>query len=99
MQWVGAQIEHQGQRCLRDIGKGEINMVSKKGKSRYPDRQGLSPYGGNIKPIVENGGCSLHERAMCLQMRAENEPESMMTEIQGVLKCPACGFTVNWGNE
>ena len=74
-------------------------MVSKKGKPRYTDRTGPSAHGGNIRPAVNNAGCSPHERAMCLQMRAENEPESMMTSIPGTLQCPACGFTLKWGNE
>ena len=55
MQWVGVQIEHQGQRCPRDIGKGEINMVSKKGKSRYGPTLRESVLMHAVSRIVFNG--------------------------------------------
>ena len=65
---------------------------------RYPDRQGPSSHGGNIQNVNE-GGCSAFERAHCIQMRAENEPETLLTDIPGVLQCPACGLKINWNTE
>tara|TARA_R100000008_G_scaffold37419_1_gene21358 strand:- start:2198 stop:2416 length:219 start_codon:yes stop_codon:yes gene_type:complete len=70
-----------------------------KNKSRYPDRRGLSAYGGDPNNVVNAGGCSSYERAYCIQTRAENEPETLMTDTPGVLVCPACGFKLNWRNE
>ena len=49
-------------------------------------------------PIVNRGGCSAYERAYCIETRAENEPETLMTDVPGILVCPACGFKLNWGN-
>jgi len=72
-------------------------MKRKGNESRYADMQGPSSHGGNLTSAVNNGGCSPYERAYCIQTRAENEPESLVTGIPGVLVCPACGFKLNWG--
>tara|TARA_R100000234_G_C4897326_1_gene134122 strand:+ start:38 stop:247 length:210 start_codon:yes stop_codon:yes gene_type:complete len=58
-----------------------------------------SPHGGELNNIIANSGCSSYERAYCIQTRAENEPESLLTDIPGVLVCPACGFKLNWGGD
>jgi hypothetical protein len=58
--------------------------------------KGPSPYGGKPDNIIANKGCSSYERAYCIQTRAENEPESLLTDVPGVLVCPACGFKINW---
>ena len=67
--------------------------------TKYTDRKGSSPHGGELDNIIASKGCSSYERAHCIQTRAENEPETLLTDVPGVLVCPACGFKLNWGEE
>lgn len=56
-----------------------------------------SKYGTVTKANEGDGGCNAWERVECITMRAETEPESLLTNIEGLLRCPACGFRIDWG--
>ena len=72
-------------------------MARKQQQPRYPDTQGPSAHGGNLSAVRDGAGCSFWERAQCLEIRAETDPETLMTDIPVVLQCPACGLKINWG--
>lgn len=54
-----------------------------------------SPHGGKLKTETVKVGCENWQKAYCIQMRAENEPETLMTEVEGVLQCPVCDIMID----
>jgi len=57
---------------------------------------GETPWGGDPRKKVDVGPskCKPFERAYCLELRAENEPETLLTPDPNILRCPACGFEI-----
>ena len=53
-----------------------------------------TPHGGQIEQEIKVG-CENWQKTYCIQMRAENEPETLLTETEGVLKCPVCNIVID----
>ena len=60
-----------------------------------------TPYGTLPKGSKKNNnGCSAWQRAFCLEVRIENEAETLLVEgRQDILQCPVCGHVVDIGGE
>lgn len=57
---------------------------------------GTLPTGSKIK----NNGCSAWQRQFCLEIRIDNEPETLLVEgRQDILQCPVCGHVIDTGGE
>jgi hypothetical protein len=59
---------------------------------------GKSQMGMSIPTDIEETreSCQQWEIAMCISIRADHAPETLLTEEEGVLMCPVCGYKLNW---
>lgn len=65
-------------------------------KDRPAGGNDSTQWGGNFGRMrKKKDGCDPWQRAYCLEVRAEHEPESLQTGDPSVLRCPRCGFTVS----
>jgi hypothetical protein len=58
-----------------------------------------TPWGGSLKPSATTGvgaECSAWQREYCIRTRAENEPETLMTDDPDILRCPVCLYEIKW---
>lgn len=61
-----------------------------------------SPNGGTLNKESEQPvqqGCENWQKAFCIQTRAENEPETLVTDDPNTLMCPVCGIKINWSEQ
>jgi hypothetical protein len=68
----------------------------------YPDGQpdvvsDSTPWGGSLDTSIQQTKkfiCEPWERALCLEILIDNEPESLLTDDPKLLRCPRCGFEI-----
>ena len=49
---------------------------------------------------TNNNGCSAWQRAFCLEIRIDNEAETLLVDgRQDILQCPVCGHVIDIGGE
>ena len=54
-------------------------------------------WGGSLNTYIAAASkavCEPWERAMCLELRIEEEPESLLTDDPKILRCPRCEFEI-----
>lgn len=54
-------------------------------------------WGGSLKTSIDQTRkttCEPWEKAMCLELRIDQEPETLLTENPNLLRCPRCGFEI-----
>ncbi len=59
--------------------------------------QDSTQWGGSLNTSINakrKTVCEIWEREMCLELRIEEEPESLMTEDPSILRCPRCAFEI-----
>lgn len=59
--------------------------------------QDETEWGGSLDTSIGAGRktvCEAWEKAMCLELRIEEDPESLLTDDPKILRCPRCAFEI-----
>ena len=55
-----------------------------------------TPYGKITTGVSKRNGCAAWQRAFCLEIRIDNEPESLLVEGRtDILQCKVCGHIID----
>ena len=61
---------------------------------------GETPYGSLPKGAKNKNSCDACQRAFCLEVRIDNEPQTLLVEgREDILQCPVCGHVIDMGGE